>query len=438
MKNKIVFLHVLIFAAAISFIFSVVTEAAHKLTPHEQLGKSIFFDKNLSVNRNQSCASCHDPAAGWTGPDSEINAHGAAYKGSIEVRFGDRKPPSAAYAAVSPLFHFEKREGHFIGGNFWDGRATGEKLGNAAADQAQGPFLNPVEQALPDPTCVVYRVCTAKYPSSLESVNPGECDIAWPMGIDINKICEEGGVIILSNEQKTRVDEAFNAIALAIAAYEASPEVNPYTSKFDYFLKGEVELTVEERKGLDLFNEKGKCADCHISDGKKPLFTDFTYDNLGIPINPENPVYKNKPGFIDKGLEGFLGKLENPREWRKLARENTGKHKVPTLRNVDKRPDKDFVKSYMHNGYFKTLKGLVHFYNTRDTKPACSGPLTEAQAIAAECWPGPEVKENVNKDELGNLGLTDEEEDAIVSFMRTLSDGFVPEKGNEPLTQNEI
>ena len=105
-----------------------------------------------------------------------------------------------------------------------------------------------------------------------------------------------------------------------------------------------------------------------------------------------------------------------------------GKHKVPTLRNVDKRPDKAFVKAYMHNGYFKTLKGLVHFYNTRDTKPACPGPFTEAQAIAADCWPGPEVKDNVNKDELGDLGLTDAEEDAIVAFMKTLSDGFIPDK----------
>ncbi len=113
------------------------------LTPEEQLGKSIFFDENLSINGNQSCASCHDPAWGWTGPDSDTNAGGAVYEGSIAGRFGDRKPPSAAYATLSPIFHMDKK-GLFIGGNFWDGRATGEVLGNPAADQALGPFLNSV------------------------------------------------------------------------------------------------------------------------------------------------------------------------------------------------------------------------------------------------------------------------------------------------------
>jgi cytochrome c peroxidase len=131
------------------------------LTDNEQLGKSIFFDQNLSKNQNQSCAVCHAPEVGWTGPLSDINADGAVYEGSILGRFGNRKPPSSAYATPSPILHFviEKKEALFIGGNFWDGRATGEKLGNPAADQAQGPFLNPVEQALSDNACVVYRVC---------------------------------------------------------------------------------------------------------------------------------------------------------------------------------------------------------------------------------------------------------------------------------------
>lgn len=428
MINRKLITSLVLLTTVITFNFPTVTEAVHKLTPHEQLGKSIFFDKNLSINRNQSCATCHDPAAGWTGPDSEINAHGAVYKGSIEVRFGDRKPPTAAYAAVSPILYFNKKEGLFIGGNFWDGRATGEKLGNAAADQAQGPFLNPVEQALPEAACVVYRVCNAHYPYSLESIHPGECEIAWPPDVDINKECEMGNTMMLSHKQQSRVDQAFNAIALAVAAYEASPEVNPYTSKFDHYLKGMAELTKEEKKGLELFNGKGKCSECHISAGAKPLFTDFTYDNLGVPINVENPVYKVNSTFVDKGLGGFLEKQENPEEWQKLAQQNMGKHKVPTLRNVDKRPNKEFVKSYMHNGYFKTLKGLVHFYNTRDVKPACSGLYVESHAHANGCWPKAEVMENMNKEELGTLGLNDEEEDAIVAFMKTLSDGFVPEQ----------
>jgi cytochrome c peroxidase len=103
-----------------------------------------------------------------------------------------------------------------------------------------------------------------------------------------------------------------------------------------------------------------------------------------------------------------------------------GKHKVPTLRNVDLRPAEDLVKAYAHNGYFKTLEGIVNFYNTRDVKPECAGPYTEAEALAAGCWPPPEVEETVNRDELGDLGLTPDEEAAIVAFLKALSDGFVP------------
>ena len=122
----------------------VIAAGAAGLTDNEQLGKAIFFDEKLSIKQNQSCASCHAPEWGWTGPVSAINAGGAVYEGSIPGRFGDRKPPSAAYATLSPIFHQDK-SGLFVGGNFWDGRATGEVLGNPAADQALGPFLNPKE-----------------------------------------------------------------------------------------------------------------------------------------------------------------------------------------------------------------------------------------------------------------------------------------------------
>ncbi len=420
--NKTVYLP--FFIISIILAYSQTAGALHILTPVEQLGKSIFFDKNLSINKNQACASCHDPATGWTGPDAEINAHGAVYQGSVSTRFGERKPPSAAYAAASPIMYYERKDELFIGGSFWDGRATGEKLGNAAADQAQDPFLNPVEHGFADPACVVFRVCNADYKYSLEKVYPGECDIQWPLGLDVNKACGASEALTLPVNVRQKINQSFNAIALAIAAYEASPEVNPYSSKFDYFLKGETELSIEEKAGFDLFNGKGKCSKCHISDGRKPLFTDFTYDNLGVPANPENPVYKINADYIDTGLGGFLEKPETSGEWQKLAKGNMGKHKVPTLRNIDKRTSSKFVKAYMHNGYFKTLKGVVHFYNTRDIKPACPGLYTEEKALAENCWPGPEVKANLNSEELGDLKLTDKEEELIVAFMETLSDGF--------------
>ena len=192
------------------------------LTDKEQLGKSIFFDQNLSINRNQSCAVCHAPAAGWTGDISAINQAGAVYEGSISDAFGDRKPPSSAYATQSPVLSVN-RKGLFTGGNFWDGRATGEKLGSPAAEQAKGPFLNPVEQALPDAACVVYRVCNATdYLSSFETVYPSGCVIQFP--IDTDDLCADGKKVPLDNENRAKVDKAYDNIAYAIAAFEASPE----------------------------------------------------------------------------------------------------------------------------------------------------------------------------------------------------------------------
>ena len=403
---------------------------AQALEPVEQLGKSIFFDKKLSLKKNQSCATCHDPTAGWTGPNPGINKKGSVYPGSIKTAFGDRKPPSSAYATPAPILGYIEDEGEalFIGGNFWDGRATGEKLGNPAADQAQGPFLNPVEQALPDPACVVYRVCNAQtpaqYPVAFGDVYPGACDINWPGTVD--QSCKSGDMVDLDPADRDKVNAAYDNIGLAVAAYEASPEVNQYTSKYDAFIEGQAELTVEEELGLAVFAGKGQCAACHVldpqEDGDPAVFTDYTFDNLGVPKNPQNPVYDADPDFVDVGLGGFL---KSRPEWVGFADANMGKQKVPTLRNVDLRPGNGFTKAYMHNGYFKTLEGVVNFYNTRDVKPACPDPLTtEADALAQNCWPAPEVAENVNTDELGNLGLTAEEEAALVAFMKTLSDGY--------------
>jgi len=404
MSGKRTLLASLITVVGLLVLFSVATAQSPGLSPMEELGKAIFFDENLSANGNQACAACHAPEAGWVGPVESINVHGAVYEGSIPGRFGNRKPPSAAYATTSPIFHMDKK-GLFVGGNFWDGRATGEKLGNPAADQAQGPFLNSLEQALGTPGDVVTKVCTAAYADLFVEVWGAQaCDL-------------------------TNVDTAYDDVALSIAAYEASAEVNAFTSKYDYSLTGQAKLTKEERKGFALFQGKGKCKACHLNSGKQPLFTDYTFDNLGLPKNSENPFYTeldvNPAGYdwIDPGLAGFL---EGRPEYAEYAEEALGMHKVPTLRNVDLRPSEDFVKAYGHNGYFKSLWGIVHFYNTRDVLPTCEADYTEAQALEANCWPAPEVPANVNREELGNLGLTLEEEQAIVAFLRTLSDGYIP------------
>ena len=132
-RNKYILIGILFIVASFA------STAIAQLDPDEELGKKIFFDK-ISSPDSMACAECHSPAVGFTGPIPEINKFGAVYPGAVPTRFGNRKPPSAAYATLSPVFHYDETEGLFIGGNFWDGRATGETLGNPAADQALGPF----------------------------------------------------------------------------------------------------------------------------------------------------------------------------------------------------------------------------------------------------------------------------------------------------------
>ena len=389
-----------------------------------ELGDEIFDDRNLSVRKNQACNSCHLAEWGFTGPDPAINAAGAVYEGSIPGRFGDRKPPSSAYSTLSPVLEYVRKAGGvFVGGNFWDGRATGELLGNAAADQAQGPFLNPMEQALPDAACVVYRVSVAPY--ATEYVNlwgNNILTIAFPGNTD--ELCGlEGSTVPLPPADRAKVAVEFANIAISIAVYEQSH--NLFSSKFDAARRGEYTLTAEEQRGFALFQGKGKCARCHVNGGQQPAFTDHEYDNVGVPKNPQNPFYLTNPGYVDLGLGGFLATRP---EWAALASSHTGAMRVPTLRNVDLRPYVGAPKAYMHNGVFKSLEEVVHFYNTRDVLPQCA-PGGPRAAWGVTCWPAPEVEQNVNRTELGDLALTPSEEAAIVAFLRTLSDGFSPPSG---------
>jgi cytochrome c peroxidase len=134
----------------------------------ELLGKAMLYDKNLSVNRNEACAFCHMPEAGFTGPVSELNRTTGSYPGSVRRRFSNRKPQTHAYAPLSPVLHYNPGQGDLVGGNFWDMRATGRRLGNPAAEQAEGPPTNPVEMGLPDSTCAVYRASQRPYRALFE------------------------------------------------------------------------------------------------------------------------------------------------------------------------------------------------------------------------------------------------------------------------------
>jgi cytochrome c peroxidase len=257
----------------------------------------------------------------------------------------------------------------------------------------------------------------------------------------------------LSATDRGIVNDTYDHMAMSIAAYEASPAVSAFSSKFDYALANPTKpvLSADEQAGWNLFRGKATCNTCHL-DGTEnlpsgtitpqnvtnltPLFTDFTSSNLGLPKNLAIPYYyENMPdqfgftanpggtSYTDLGVGGFLSGPLNPNpQWAPLAPQFNGKFQVPTLRNVDKRPRPDFVKAYMHNGYLKSLKEVVHFYNTRDALPQCA-PGSAGEKVT--CWPPSEV--GANKDTtIGKLGLTDQEENQIVAFLQTLTDGYKP------------
>jgi cytochrome c peroxidase len=425
------------------------------------LGKLELYDKNLSVFRNVACTSCHLPYTGFTGPISSLNATTVAYPGSVHFRFGKRKPNAYTYSPFYPALDFNQTQQDFYGGNFWDLRATGFKLQSADAEQAQGPPLDTQEMGMPDPACIVYRLSQSPYRPFFETVWGNQAfDIKWPN--DVERICSTpagaaslGGnptPVNLRKDDRGRALATYDQYGLAVTAYERSENVSAFSSKFDAYLAGNYTLTPDEQAGYDIFRGKGNCNTCHL-DGTEnsqtpitqanaaslaPLFTDFTSSNLGLPRNPHNPIYFQDvpdmfgftpnpagPNFTDLGVGLFLrsesGTNPNAAEWAPLAPQFDGKMQVSTARNVDMRPCPSFVKAYMHNGYLKSLKEVVHFYNTRDTLGTCTGAPGEVEKVT--CWPPPEVTANEDMT-IGHLGLSDTEENQVVAFLQTLTDGF--------------
>lgn len=185
--------------------------AAQALTPLEQLGEHLFFDTNLSTPPGQACAACHAPETGFTGPDSEVNATVVAYHGAVHTRFGNRTPPTSAYGGASPVLYYDEEEDVFVGGMFWDGHATGWTLGDPLAEQAQGPFLNSLEQNNPNMRAVVIKVAHSEYADLFEEV--------WGPG-SLDPVDDVAGT--------------YERIARSISAYEQAAEVNPFTAKYDY------------------------------------------------------------------------------------------------------------------------------------------------------------------------------------------------------------
>jgi cytochrome c peroxidase len=450
------------------------------------LGKLMNYDLNMSPFRNEACSSCHMPYAGFSGPIPSVNLTTVAYPGTVRFRAGKRTAQRYTYSPKFPELQYNQAQASFFGGNFFDARSTGYLLQSPDAEQAQFPPVDLLEMGFPDTACVAFRLSEAAYRPLFERVwGPGSFDIQWPP--DTGKICASPGgakvfggsttPIALSRGDRTKANNIYDHWGQSISAFEDSPAISAFSSKFDAFLKGKYTMAADEMAGYKLFNGKSNCNSCHL-DGlsttlkagqtdtgapadTQPLFTCFGYANLGLPLNPRIALfYETKPdhfgftpnpyglGYRDLGLGTFLrsGYSSGPNpnsQWLKYAPASDGQMQTSTVRDVAMTPsqcptteagqtDKNgkpvpyFQKEFFHNGYIKSLKQLVHFYNTRDvygyhvTSGHCPAGTTEK----VNCWPMPEVPNNIDMT-FGNLGLTNLEEDRIVAFLETLTDGYV-------------
>ena len=387
-------------------------------TDEQTLGKALFADANLSLNHNQSCATCHslspakNPAtgksfgvAGFVDPDN-VTTGTAVSRGSVPDRFGVLNAPSVAYAAFSPEFHWDGVEAMYRGGQFWNGRAA-----NLQA-QAAEPFLVAFEMGMPSKWAVVTRLKgNPLYQASFLSL----------FGIDLKKIPGRENVSA-ATQPPPGVLEAYEALTRAIATFEKTRSINRFTSKFDFYLAGMTELSPKERHGMEVFNFNGLCFHCHVSnpsiapDGTvfPPLFTDHSYANIGVPRNTTIPG-NSPPSLGLGGRKDVLAKSPGGSE--------IGKHKVSSLRNVA------LTAPYGHNGVFATLEEIVHFYNTRETLGRVASDQDPGFGVTG--WAPPEVAFNVNFDEVGSLNLSAVEEAALVAFLKTLTDKY-PDTGGDP------
>jgi cytochrome c peroxidase len=351
------------------------------------VGERIFFDTSLSEPAGQGCVSCHDPARAFTDPHLLAINMGVS-EGVIAGQFGTRNTPTIAYAAFAPNFSYTA-DGP-TGGFFHDGRAP------TLTAQAEGPPLNPVEMHNPDKATYVNKIKNRPYANALRQI--------W-------------GADLFDN-----VDDAYNKIAAAVAAFEKEDaRFRSFSSKFDAWRAGKAQLTADELEGLRLFNDpsKGNCAACHpsttLNPAMPPLFTDFTYDALGVPRNPNIPANADAAHF-DLGL-CERADVTDP----KLC----GQFKVPTLRNIA------ITGPYFHNGAIASLRDAVKFYATRDTNPELWYPADgNGDHVKFNDLP-PQYRGNVNTLEVPynrHLGeapvLNDAEIDQVVAFLNTLTDGY--------------
>ncbi|MDL2353731.1 MAG: cytochrome c peroxidase [Pseudomonadota bacterium] len=361
------------------------------LSPAALIGAQIFNDPTLSASGKQSCASCHNPANAHAQPNSLATQLGGA-DGAVA---GFRATPSLRYLSANPSFSFDK-DGTAIGGFNRDGRAQ------SLEEQAKRPFLAPHEMANASKEELVGRLKQARYVEQFRLVF---------------------GASVLDHPE-----QAFDRVAFALQQFQKEdPAFHPFDSKYDQFLAGKTQLNGAELRGLALFNDatKGNCVACHNSargaDGAAPLFTDFSFDNLGVPRNTRIAATAD-PRYFDLGLCG-------PDRTDLAARADLcGAFKVPTLRNVATR------KVFFHNGVFTTLKDVVGFYVRRDTNPEEWYPLASDGSVLKFNDLPAEYHANVNRTE-GPYNrqpgmapaLSSREIDDLIKFLGTLNDADQPQ-----------
>jgi len=340
-----------------------------------ELGRTLYFDKDLSFNRRQSCASCHNPEAGFIDDRDNIVAS-AASLGDDEKSFGDRNAPAIAYALLAPAFHFSEKQKRYIGGMFWDGRA------NNLVEQAKGPFLNPIEMGMPDVASIIERLLESEYYQNSFKALYGDDILSKP-------------------------EQAFNALAASIVSFENTQPFAAFDSKYDRYLRGEYQLSKEEDLGMTIFfsTTESNCSNCHVlnvmGDEGEP-FSNFEFHNVGTPVNT-NLRSKNGLGESHQDFGLYL----NPEISDKKTK---GQFKTPGLRNIA------VTAPYMHNGVFKQLRTVIEFYDQYNNKARKLDPET------GKPWASAEVAENIFPDDLKAKKLSDKKIDALIAFMKTLTD----------------
>jgi cytochrome c peroxidase len=534
--------------AAVPLLFG--GQAMADLDPAEEayelklLGKYVFFDK-ISEPDRMACVTCHDPRNGGTPAKSGINLHQVAMTGANPHTVGGIATPTNIYASLIPplaecrlggigIIDESGNRTRYCGGNFWDGRAEGneeaflpgatEHLGEEVfhdnllsderqasyanyfgptSDQALNPMPNPVEQNI-SRQAVCEQVAASKYAplyeqtwgepincSSTEAVNSeAEFDIsfkrlmlavgAWQASADLNSFSSERDIALRSELAclgETAVEARYDADAWAVVATyhdpafcaELSaatdvvvPALNPETGfpvfppatttksnqnnwgRFPLF-----KLSDTANEGHDLFYNTSfprpnnepfpdlpvtNCSFCHLSDTAHPdgtglfeRYADDAYHNIGTPVNPELPAAPNP------GISGFAASEDGFGSGHAQALEEKGGYKTPPIRNVAKILA---TRNYTHNGYFKSLERIIHFYNSSAIGNAtadsfgltrCEGLMTDKQAEKANCWPEAEWPATVSASRLvGNIGMTLEQEAAIVEYMKALDDLETP------------